>query len=424
MPLPADRLPASLRSLPAKVAKLERQLTELRASKRLAHSTIDGGAVTIRDATGAVRAVLGNQADGTVALTAVTGPVPPTPNAPVVTAQLAALAVTWDGTFAGGAAAPSDWLRCEVHISATAGFTPDQTTLRATVETPAGGTVLIALGYSAWYVKLRSVTTSGAVSTPTADVSGTPNQAGAGDITATAIDGKTITGALIQTAASGQRVTINESGNNAIDFYNSGGTRIMTLGSASNGSMFVGGGTTHEPIGIDAGTMTFWATGGGGLLTPDVQAYAYGGGQVFFNTQLNGGVAFKNGAWVSLQAGSDTLQTWQTPGYTTGWSGSTTFNGSTSWQTLRYRIDAEDNLWLVGAFKVGAGAGTTIFTVPTHPTTQSPLPCFTVLSGAFTIFPLTVTTTGAVVVSGSAGGSIASGREYLVNAKVPLGNLA
>src|SRR5581483_11511785 len=43
-------------------------------------------------------------------------------------------------------------------------------------------------------------------------------------------------------------------------------------------------------------------------------------------------------------------QTWQTPSYSTGWAGTTTFNG-VGGPTLRYRIDAEDNLWLYGLFK-------------------------------------------------------------------------
>jgi hypothetical protein len=56
-------------------------------------------------------------------------------------------------------------------------------------------------------------------------------------LAATAIDGMTITGALVRTAASGERVEISSA--NTIDFYNSGGTKVSDMdvvGSAVNWS--------------------------------------------------------------------------------------------------------------------------------------------------------------------------------------------
>lgn len=54
MPLPADRLPPDLRALAADVARIKRDLAELRAARRLPHSTVDSGSVQVTDSAGNV----------------------------------------------------------------------------------------------------------------------------------------------------------------------------------------------------------------------------------------------------------------------------------------------------------------------------------------------------------------------------------
>lgn len=434
MPLPADRLPANLRTLPAKVAALERQLRELQAARRLEHASIDGGAITIRDSTGAVRGTLGNQPDGTVALSTVIGPTPPTPSDPVVTAELAALGVTWDGTFVGAANLPADWLRIEVHVSADPAFVPSQATLRQTIETPAGGTVLIPLPYTPWYVRLRSVTTSGAVSDPTNAVAGTPRQAGTDDITADAITGKTITGgtitgALIQTADTGRAVVLNQDDNNAIQIYDAANNIVLTLGGDSGVISLPDLTGSKYEIDITGGIISFMAAGGGGILTPHFQVYGHDD-TVFFNTQLAGGTAMKAGYVAALVPGSDTLYTWQTPSYATNWLASTTFNASTNWGSFQFRKDAEDNLILLGCFKAGTTApSATVCTLPAgyRPTKQWPVPIqmHTGPSGAGTFFAgmAEIGSSGNLNLLSQNGLSIAAGAEYLIAGIVPLGNL-
>lgn len=433
MPLPADRLPATLRSLPAKVAALERQLRELQAARRLEHASIDGGAITIRDSTGAVRGTLGNQPDGTVALSTVTGPTPPTPSDPVVTAELAALGVTWDGTFVGAANLPADWLRVEVHVDADPAFVPSQATLRQTIETPAGATVLIPLAYTPWYVRLRSVSTSGAVSDPTNAVAGTPRQAAADDITADAITGKTITGgtitgALIQTADTGRAVVINQDNNNAIQIYDAGNNIILTVG-GDNGVVSLPDltGAKYE-IDMTGGIISFQA--GSPILTPHFQVYGHDD-TLFFNTQLAGGTAMKAGYLAALVPGSDTLYTWQTPSYATNWLASTTFNGSTNWGSFQFRKDAEDNLILLGCFKAGTTApGATVCTLPAgyRPTKQWPVPIqmHTGPTGSGTLLAAMaeIGSSGNLNLLSQNGLSIATGAEYLIAGIVPLGNLS
>ncbi|HEX5568110.1 MAG TPA: hypothetical protein VFY14_14490 [Streptomyces sp.] len=233
--------------------RLRERVTRLERGQRVAHgASLEDSALEVRDGGGSLRAVVGQQPDGTTGVNVVNGPVPPVPSAPTVEPALAALAVTWDGSFAGAPAAPLDWMRCEVHIGPDAGFTPDQGTLRDTIESPQGGTVTIPLPYTEWHVKLRSRTTSGVASPPTAAVAGTPRKAATQDLTAgavtaetlaaDAITGKTITGgevtgavvtgSIVQTSPSGQRVVVrpsNSVGIPAVQFY-SGGTAETSPG--------------------------------------------------------------------------------------------------------------------------------------------------------------------------------------------------
>ena len=231
----------------SKLAQLERRLAAVEHASRLSSASIDDTSIEVRDGTGGLRALVGQQADGTTAVNVVNGPTPPTPSAPTVEPALAALAVTWDGTFSDALAAPLDWMRCEVHVGPVSGFTPDQGTLRDTIETTQGGTVTIPLPYTEWHIKLRSRTSAGVAGPATAAVSETPRKAEAADITAGAITadaiavdaltgktitGGTITGALIQTDTTGQRVTINEASANKIIVYDATGRAVGELSDA------------------------------------------------------------------------------------------------------------------------------------------------------------------------------------------------
>nr|WSX25601.1 hypothetical protein OG690_37925 [Streptomyces tubercidicus] len=225
----------------AQLARFEARLSKVERSSRLSSASLDNTALLVRDDAGSLRAVVGQQEDGTSGINVVNGPTPPTPSAPTVEAALAALTVTWDGTFSDAQVAPLDWMRCEVHVGPTAGFTPDQSTLRNTIETAQGGSVTIPLPYTEWYIKLRSRTSSGVAGAETAAVAGTPRQADAADIVAGAItadlidvdalngktingatfnggtingidiNGATVTGGVLQTNTSGSRVVVTPS---------------------------------------------------------------------------------------------------------------------------------------------------------------------------------------------------------------------
>lgn len=152
---------------------------------------------------------------------------PPVPSTPVVTSYLGILAVEWDGKGSAGEAMPRDFGEIEVHVSTTAGFTPDRPADMSTSTTyadslRAAGTLPIAIGEygQTFYVRLVSVDRSGNPSDPSAEDSAQLVQAGDGDVSALSI-GKLTAGVMsalmtisgiIRTASSGARVELDAAG--------------------------------------------------------------------------------------------------------------------------------------------------------------------------------------------------------------------
>ncbi|MFJ3699485.1 beta strand repeat-containing protein [Streptomyces sp. NPDC090052] len=152
-----------------KIAQLEKRLEAMERSSRLSHASLDDTALQLHDGVGGLRGVVGKQGDGTTGVQIVNGPPPPQPSPPIAASVLGGVTVSWDGQFDGGAIIPMDWARLEVHASPTSGFAPDASTLQSTIETAQGATVVIPTENPV-YVLLLSRNTSGAASTPTAQV--------------------------------------------------------------------------------------------------------------------------------------------------------------------------------------------------------------------------------------------------------------
>ncbi|WJV48909.1 hypothetical protein [Streptomyces flavofungini] len=64
-------------SLAARVAALEKQLTRTTRTAKLAHSSIEGGAVEVHNHVGSLTGIVGVQPDGTTGIVAVNGTPPP-----------------------------------------------------------------------------------------------------------------------------------------------------------------------------------------------------------------------------------------------------------------------------------------------------------------------------------------------------------
>ncbi|PCG85471.1 hypothetical protein CIB93_14040 [Streptomyces sp. WZ.A104] len=154
-----------LARLATRIADLERRLSQQNRTSRLAYSSIEGGAIEVHDDAGSLRAVIGQQPDGTTGVNITNGPPPPQPTQPTVTSVLGGIAVTWHGTLDGVQAPPLDFARIEIHATTLDGFAPTPATLRATIETPVGCTVTVPTDVPL-YVRLVARNTSGASSEP------------------------------------------------------------------------------------------------------------------------------------------------------------------------------------------------------------------------------------------------------------------
>jgi len=126
-----------------------------------------------------------------------------------------------------------------------------------------------------------------------------------------------------------------------------------------------------------------------------------------------------SGAWVKTN-NTGTAYTWQSPVYAANWANGTGFAGLGG-PVLRYRKDAEDNVWLYGQAKANAGAGTTVFTLPATYFNPAGALGFVGQSsgGAPTMIGCAVDTSGNVVLS-----SVTSGDTYLFEFRFPLGNIS
>jgi hypothetical protein len=145
--------------------EIDRRLKALERGSRLTHASLENTALQVYDGGGSLRAVLGMQPDGTTAVNIVNGPPPPQPAAPIVASVLGGVTVSWNGAFADGSPVPLDWSRVEVHASASSPFDPVPATLRGTIETAQGATVVVPC-QDPVYVRLVARNTSGAASTP------------------------------------------------------------------------------------------------------------------------------------------------------------------------------------------------------------------------------------------------------------------
>ncbi|MGR3937063.1 hypothetical protein [Streptomyces sp. BRA346] len=176
-------MPDDLAALATRLARLERRLTALSRSSRLAYSSIEDGAIEVYDAGGSLRAIVGQQPDGTSGVTAVNGPRPPVPSAPKVEPMLGGLRVTWDGGFTDTDAAPLDLSRVQVHLLTSDDAEPEVMWPAATIEAASGASVTIATDhYGDVWVRLIAVNTSGTPSLPSNAAREAARRAGSTDL--------------------------------------------------------------------------------------------------------------------------------------------------------------------------------------------------------------------------------------------------
>lgn len=167
-----------IQRLAQRLNNVEAQLLGFSRSPQLAHSSIEDGALQEYDGEGRLVSIVGKQYDGTHGAVVVSGPVPPTPTAPVLTGGLG-LTGGWDGVFVDEAGVPDitipsplDYTRTELHLSQTKGFRADTAdTLAGTLESPRGGSLSMLVEPGTWYAVLVARAASGKRSAQSAETS-------------------------------------------------------------------------------------------------------------------------------------------------------------------------------------------------------------------------------------------------------------
>ena len=203
-----------MRQLAAAIIKMQDQLRNSTTTIQLNNSSIEDGVLEIKNSAGETVMEIGQQWDGSLGATPLTGPEPPTPSTPTANETPGGGVITWDGYFFD-AQAVADFARMEVHADPDPMLTGEYAeTLRGTIETPRGGEVHLTglMPGITYYVRLVCRSTSGKRGPASAIASFTPTEleplgaeavaaAQAAQVAAVAADQKAV---LAQTAADGK----------------------------------------------------------------------------------------------------------------------------------------------------------------------------------------------------------------------------
>lgn len=162
---------AALRELAKRITQVERRIRATGSVPQLANSSLEDGAIPAFSGDQQVM-LIGRQWDGTYTTAVTNGPTPPTPSAPIITDGTEGISVRWDGLFADGGILPMDYLRVDIHLSQTDGFTPSFSNRYGTIIPPTGGEVAFHVPAGTWYAKLVCWSQAGVPSAASAQVEG------------------------------------------------------------------------------------------------------------------------------------------------------------------------------------------------------------------------------------------------------------
>ncbi|MFD4795893.1 hypothetical protein [Streptomyces anulatus] len=334
------------------MVNFQRRLERVEAQSRLKSASIDDAAIVVRDGTGSLRGIVGQQGDGTTAVTVVNGAPPPAPSTPTAAPALGGVSAGWDGMFADGAVIPMDWARVEVHASPNSGFTPDAESLVATIETAQGGIAYIPATVPQ-YVRLLARNTSGAASPATAQVGPyapkpVAGEIGIGEITETLI----ADGAITTPKVFANAITTGLLAAGAVDAVALKADAItgkIITGGTINGADFHSDDGAGGLVDIENGTVTATAASGWSIEIDPSQVHP----TITWRDELGGLAGEINGLEDSTRPGlvissgpfSDgTIADWR---WVSGWGKAGT-SGADAWRTSRIR--ESDTAFTQGGF--------------------------------------------------------------------------
>lgn len=210
---------AEMRQLAAAIIKIQEQLRNSTTTIQLNNSSIEDGVLEIKNSAGNTVMEIGQQWDGSIGATPLTGPEPPTPSTPTANETPGGGVITWDGYFFD-AQAMADFARMEVHADPDPMLTGEYAeTLRGTIETPRGGEVHLTglLPGITYYVRLVCRSTSGKRGPASAIASFTPTELTAADTNNVYRQATAPTGDIPE-----KSIWFNSSDGNAISSYENG----------------------------------------------------------------------------------------------------------------------------------------------------------------------------------------------------------
>lgn len=156
--------------------RIEGDLRDVATKPRLARSSVDGGAIELRDLYGDTVGFVGEQFDGTVTMAAVGGLTPPSPLMPLIEAVSGGLRIYWDGTFASGETTPMNFRRVTFHavtdVALFDALDPAQICGEITIAT--GGEIFAALPPVEHFIFAVSWSDAGKFSVESDPAFGTP----------------------------------------------------------------------------------------------------------------------------------------------------------------------------------------------------------------------------------------------------------
>jgi|GEM_PF-3224649 len=181
----------ALTDLVDQVATLDKAVQKVARATPATNTAIDGGrGIQVLGDDGEVLMRVAANGDGTATVQYPSGPVPATPDAPVVKGASGAAWVQYTGLYSGAPTPPADFAHVEVHVAPAGGvvsddpdspveddaqddgadFTPGAGTLAGVITAREGGAMTVALDAGVWWVRLVVRTLAGQESAPSASV--------------------------------------------------------------------------------------------------------------------------------------------------------------------------------------------------------------------------------------------------------------
>lgn len=134
-----------IRRLAEQVADHERRIRSQARASQAQFRAVEGGAQNLYDEDDELRAVVGEQPDGTYTVTTYGGPAPVAPSAPLVSQLPGGATITWDGYDANDELGwPDNMAGVRVHLSTVPGEPADQDTHVATIYGAQGGAFTVS----------------------------------------------------------------------------------------------------------------------------------------------------------------------------------------------------------------------------------------------------------------------------------------